>query len=504
MRKIKEYKLEIILFFIEAICMILELLASRVLSPYFGSTNIVWTSVIGIILLSSSLGNYIGGKIADKKGNLTDKLKNIITTAGLFVLVIPLAQKAVLDAVKQTGMDIRLGAICGTIILFFIPNLFLGFLIPIVLKLKLEKVEDTGKISGRIYAISTLGGIVGTFLGGFVLVPNFGSIQILFSIPVILFVLAFLVDCKINSKKIIVPIIGILISISFLGFYISENFMHKRRVLNGEMGVSVSYDTQYGRVLIRNLQYGGRNARLMNVGIGFESATYIDDKYKYDLVFQYLAYYDLMFESKNEVKNCLMIGGAGYGYPKYYISHYEDKNMDVVEIDEDVTKLAKEFFYLDDLIKDYDIENNHRLNIYSEDGRVFLNNNTKKYDAILNDAFSGETPAKTLTTIEAVTRIKESLNNNGLYLTNVIGAEEGENSKFIKAEINTIKQVFKNVYVIPVNAIDSLSKANYMVIATDQDLNYKNTIELEIDSNEIVLTDDYAPIDTLMPMENYD
>ena len=130
--------------------------------------------------------------------------------------------------------------------------------------------------------------------------------------------------------------------------------------------------------------------------------------------------------------------------------------------------------------------------------------NEKKYDAILNDAFSGETPAKTLTTIEAVTRIKESLNNNGLYLTNVIGAEEGENSKFIKAEINTIKQVFKNVYVIPVNAIDSLSKANYMVIATDQDLNYKNTIELEIDSNEIVLTDDYAPIDTLMPMENYD
>ena len=504
MKKIKEYKFEIILFFIEAICMILELLASRVLSPYFGSTNIVWTSVIGIILLSSSLGNYIGGKIADKNRKLKDTLKSIITTAGVFVLEIPLVQKVVLDAVKQTGMDIRLGAIFSTIFLFFIPNLFLGFLIPIVLKLKLENVEDTGKTSGRIYAISTLGGIVGTFLGGFVLVPNFGSIQILLCIPVILFILAFFVDCKVNSKKIIIPIIGILISFSFLGFYSSENYMNKRRVLNGEMGVSISYDTQYGRVLIKNMQLDGRDVRLMNVGIGFESATFLDEEYKYDLVFNYLAYYDLMFESKNEIKNCLMIGGAGYGYPKYYISHYEDKSMDVVEIDEDVTKLAKEYFYLDDLIKDYDIENNHRLNIYTEDGRVFLNNNTKKYDAILNDAFSGETPAKTLTTVEAVMRIKDSLNPYGLYLSNVISAEVGENSKFIKAEVNTIKQVFKNVYVIPVNATDSSSKANYMVIGTDQDLNLKNTINLEIDSNEIVLTDDYAPIDTLMPMENYD
>ena len=86
--------------------------------------------------------------------------------------------------------------------------------------------------------------------------------------------------------------------------------------------------------------------------------------------------------------------------------------------------------------------------------------NTKKYDAILNDAFSGSSPAKTLTTVEAVRKIKESLNVNGVYLTNVISALEGENSKFLRAEVNTIKQVFKNVYIVP-------SKKEYVANETD-------------------------------------
>ena len=504
MKKIKEYKFEIILFFIEAICMILELLASRVLSPYFGNSNVVWTSVIGIILLSCSLGNYIGGKIADRKGDLIEKLKNIIITSGIFVLIIPIINEFVLSTVQKWGIDIRLGAVISTIILFFIPNLFLGFLIPIVLKLRLSNVEETGNISGRIYAISTLGGIVGTFLGGFVLLPNFGSIQILFTIPIILFVIAFLIDFKFNIKKDTIQVICIIIAIINLILYSNSNFINGKKVLQGEMGASVSYDTEYSRVLIKNIEYGGERVRLMNVGIGFESATFIDESRKYDLVFQYLQYYDLMFKSQNHIKDCLMIGGAGYGYPKYYISKYMNNNMDVVEIDGQVTELAKKYFYLDDLIKDYNTENNERIKIYTEDGRTYLNRNTKKYDAILNDAFSGETPAKTLTTIETVKEIKKSLNDGGLYLTNIIGALEGDNSKFIKAEVNTIGKVFKNVYVIPVNMTDNTSKANFMVIGTDQDIDFGlTTLNLHIDSNEIVLTDDYAPIDTLMPLENY-
>ena len=494
----QKFKFEIIVFIIEAICMTLELVASRVLSPYFGNSNIVWTSVIGIILLSSSLGNYFGGRIADK-GNNEKNLKKIIMIASVFVLIIPILQENLLRAFALLISDIKLGAIISTITLFFIPSLLLGLIIPIVLKIKLKKLEDTGKTSGKIYAISTIGGIFGTFLSGFVLIPNFGSVQILFVLSVILLVLSFFVYMKFDKYIVIFTVFMILIdSILFLVYY-RVNLEKGKKVLNGEMNAIVSYDTQYSRVLIYNTYYNEEPIRMLNMDSGYESATFLDENKKNELVFKYTQLYDLMFKSKRKVENVLLIGGAGYSYPKYFISNYEDKNMDVVEIDGDVTKLAKKYFYLDDLIEDYNLEENKRLNLINEDGRTYLNNNTKKYDAILNDAFSGETPAETLTTLEAISEIKSSLNDNGVYLTNIISSLKGDKSKFVKAEVNTLKNVFKNVYVIHLNEnVDEYQRQNLMVVATDDDLEFDNVCDLEISGDEIVLTDDYCPIDNLI------
>ena len=150
--------------------------------------------------------------------------------------------------------------------------------------------------------------------------------------------------------------------------------------------------------------------------------------------------------------------------------------MDVVEIDGQITEIAKKYFYLDKLIKDYNIEENHRLNLITEDGITFLNNNTKKYDAILNDAFSGNSPAKTLTTIENIKNIKTSLNKNGLYLTNIISSLEGENSKFLRAEVNTLRKIFNNVYIVPCTDKQNTNEViNNMVIATDDILNLEKS-----------------------------
>ena len=207
-----------------------------------------------------------------------------------------------------------------------------------------------------------------------------------------------------------------------------------------------------------------------------------------------------MFNSKFEINNVMMIGGAGYSYPKYYISTYPTKNIDVVEIDGDITKIAKKYFYLDKLISDYNLNENHRLGLINEDGRTYLNRNTKKYDAILNDAFSGDNPAKTLTTLELIKSIKNSLHENGMYLTNIISALDGTNSMFIKAEVNTLKKVFKNVYVVPCSSLENTELVqNNMVIATDQELYFEGEYKLNIDENEIVITDDFCPVDTLIP-----
>lgn len=496
---IKNFRYEFIMFVVEAICMILELVASRVLSPYFGSSNIVWTSIIGIILLSGSIGNYFGGKIADKEGK-ENSLKIILAGAGIFIFLIPIYQRSILEIISKLFSDVRLSAVIATIILFLLPSIFIGLITPIILKLKLSSIENAGKVSGKIYAISTLGGIFGTFLGGFLLVPNIGSVYILFVLSIIMFLLIPLVDFKIKDIANELLVLGITINILALYIFTTNNKNEADRILNGDTSNFVSYDTQYGRVLIYNVEKEDGKCRYLNIDSGFESATYTNENQKYDLVFEYTKYYDLMFKANIDIKNTLLIGGAGYSYPKHYISTYLDKSMDVVEIDGDITEIAKKYFYLDDLIEEYNIEENHRLNLITEDGRVFLNTTKNKYDAILNDAFSGSSPAKTLTTVEAVKKIKNALNPNGVYLTNIISALEGEESKFIKAEINTLKQVFKNVYVVECDYIGDYTKCkNNMVIATDDNLQIENDYELKLEPNEIIITDDYCPVDTLIP-----
>jgi len=495
----KKYRYEIILFIVDAICMILELIASRILSPYFGNSNFVWTSVIGIILLSSSIGNYYGGKIADKQ-NVTKNLKLILALSAITILIIPLIKDKIIINLNQIISDIKIGAILATIFLFFIPSFFMGLLTPIIVKLKLDSLTTAGEVSGRINAIATIGGIVGTFLGGFFLIPNFGSVSILFILTIILLLIIPLVDFKIEKNYTIISSIIIILTLILIFKNISQNNFTKKNVLEGKKNNAISIDTQYGSVIIYNGKRNGKDIRILNIDGGFESATFIDEHEKYELVFDYTKYYDLMFNSKSQIKDVLMIGGAGYGYPKYYISHFKDINMDVVEIDGEITEVAKKYFYLNDLIEEYNIKENQRLQLITEDGRTYLNRNKKKYDAILNDAFSGVSPAKTLTTVEAVQNIKKSLNSNGVYLTNIISSLEGKNSKFLRAEVNTIKKVFKNVYIVPCIEDCSLDKThNIMVIASDSELILDNVYELNLENNEIVITDDYCPIDTLIP-----
>ena len=495
----KKYRFETILLVVDAIAMILELVASRVLSPYFGNSNLVWTSVIGIILLSGSIGNYFGGKLADQK-NVNENLKKILGISAVTVFIIPLIQSYIITNIAISISDIRIGAILATIALFFAPSLLMGLLTPMIVKLKLESLDTAGQVSGRINAIATIGGITGTFLGGFFLIPNFGSVHILFVLALILIGLIVLVDFKLNKQTVIILIIMAIVSLGLMGIYMTTNKQNAKLVLQGKKGVIASFDTQYGRVLIYNTERNGESVRILNIDSGYESATYVDGNKWNELVFEYTKFYDLMFKANIEIKDTLLIGGAGYQYPKHFISNYEDKNMDVVEIDGEITEIAKEYFYLDKLIKEYNTEENHRLNLITEDGRTYLNKNTKKYDAILNDAFSGNSPAKTLTTTEAVQKIKESLNENGLYLTNIISSLEGEDSKFLRAEVNTLKQVFKNVYIIPCEGSSDLEQTqNNMVIATDDDLKLENVYEISIEDDEIVLTDDYCPVDTLIP-----
>ena len=147
-----------------------------------------------------------------------------------------------------------------------------------------------------------------------------------------------------------------------------------------------------------------------------------------------------------------------------------------------------------------------RLGLYNDDGRLFMANGDKKYDAILNDAFSGEVPVAGLSTVEAVKTIKSRLNKDGVYMSNIIGALEGRKGAFLRAEVKTMQQVFKNVYVVPVyRHFETDQFINWMVIATDNDKYVpKKVVNVKINDEDIILTDDYNPVDSLVRTEYFD
>ncbi|MCR5186437.1 MAG: fused MFS/spermidine synthase [Clostridia bacterium] len=490
----KKYKYEIILFITEAVCMIVELVASRLLSPAFGNSNVVWTSVIGIILLSSSIGNYIGGIVADKEG-FDDKLEIIYIIAGAWLLLIPLVKNAVLNTLSSLGY-IKIGAILATSTLFLLPSIFLGMIIPIILKIKLKDINTVGNTSGKLYSISTVGGIFGTFLGGFLLIPNMGVVNLTFFLAGVLFVISIFAN-KTGKKHTLSICFSSCIVVLIIGYFIYSSNI-ERKIMSNKIGISYTVDTQYGNAVMTNEELEGKAVRILKVDGTFESGTFMDKKLRNELVFDYLKKYDLMFDIDPQIKDVAMIGGAAYCYPKYAISHYPKIKMDVIEIDKEITEIAKKYYYLNDVLETYNKES-ERLKLVNEDGRIFFNNNEKKYDAILNDAFSGEVPARSLTTIENIRNIKRSLNEGGLYLNNIVGSMSGDNSRFIKAEVNTIKKIFKNVYVIPVVTKDETRTQNFMVIATDKDatLDKDLLVDLKISDNEIVFTDDYCPAEYL-------
>ena len=210
-----------------------------------------------------------------------------------------------------------------------------------------------------------------------------------------------------------------------------------------------------------------------------------------------MRFYDLFEYFNKNAKDTLLIGGAAYTYPIHYLEKFENKTIDVVEIDEKMTEIAKNEFGLD--------TSNPRLNIYNQDGRSYLNYSKNKYDTILIDAFKGMNAPFELTTYQALFNAKNSLNENGIVLTNIISSIEGENSKFIQYEYATYKAVFDDVKIFMVNSNDREIEQNLILmgikgnpeIDDSKFEKYNNYLKMEVtnfETNKKIVTDDFAPI----------
>ena len=484
----KKYKLEITTFIAGATGMIVELVASRILSPYLGSSNLIWTCIIGMMLAFMSIGYFIGGKISDKypKMNL---LSLFILDASIFISIIPLIEVYAIEPLSKKNISLPIIAIICSTITFGIPSLLLATASPFAVKLKEKDEKQIGQVSGKMSAISTIGSIFGTFLAGFILIPKLGVKNIILMIVVILNILSFILQEEKNIKYIIKSIIILLILVAVV-------LLGKKLFYQKYQDMILDTDSEYSRIWIRKLvNDSGKEYNTLEVDLGLESIASNEKK----LTSEYLKYYDLFDYYQENTDNVLLIGGAAYTYPSYYLENFKEKKIDVVEIDPKMTELAQKYFNLD--------INNSNLTIYHEDGRRFLNTSNNKYDCILVDAFKGLNVPFQLTTVEALENEKRLLNNDGIIISNIFSALEGENSKFLRNEYTTYKKIFDNVKVFKVDlgSDDNTEMQNYILVAFngkqienpekfEKYAKLLSTEMTEIDIDGEVLTDDLCDV----------
>ena len=485
----KKYSLEITVFLSGALTMMLELIAARVLSPYVGSSNLIWTTIIGIMLTSMSIGYWFGGKMADKnKENDIKILSNYLLISAIATSIIPILEVVFIDVLSQLSNNLIFVAIICATVTFGIPSFLLATVSPIAVKIKNNSMDHIGATSGKISSLSTIGSIFGTFFAGFILIPNLGVRNIILGCSILLWILSVYLFNKKDKKYYILMIVELLIIIglNLLGGYLFQ-------IRNPEITRDV--DSEYSRIWVTNLNVGENTYKTLQVDTGLES--YINQETG-EMGATYLYYYDLFEYYNKESNDALMIGGAAYTYPMHYLKKYQNKTIDVVEIDEKMTQIAEEEFGLD--------KNNPNLGLITQDGRSYLNYNEKKYDTVFVDAFKGLNAPFELTTYEAMQKVYDSLNNNGTVITNIISAIKGDDADFIKYEYSTYKAIFDDVKVFQVNSNHSDNEEQNLILVgikgngninTDKEEEYKELLSNEVKdftSDKPIVTDDYAPI----------
>lgn len=491
----KKYMLELVVFVCGAVVMIFELVGSRVIAPYVGTSMYAWTSLIGVILASLSIGYYAGGYLADKRPDIRP-MALIILFSGVAIAFSAWTKDILAAVISTSPVALELKAIMISLLLFAPGSFLLGMISPYAVRLRMIDITKSGRTAGNLYAISTTGSIFGTFLAGFYIIPNLGSTNTLIMLSVVLLVLAglLLLGAKIEKS---VNLAAFLI-VAFLG--LAQLFSSVKQKL-----FVADVDTEYNRILVvRSTDTATKKPILALVTDQHTTQAAMFTDGTNDLVFNYTKFYRLFSHFVPNPTNVLMIGGCAYTYPRDFIKNFPDAKIDVVELDPGMTKLARKYFNL---------KNEKNLVIYHQDARIYLNETKKNYDVIFGDAFNSASVIPfQLTTKEAVIKEYDVLNDDGVVMINIISAFEGDKGKFARAEYATYKKVFPQVFLFQVQNLKAGSEAqNIMLVA----LKSKKEITWDSPNKELdgflaqvwkrpiaddipILTDDYAPVEYYM------
>ncbi len=475
-----------------ALVMVIEVLGSRVIGPFFGVSLFVWTSLITVTLLALAGGYALGGWLADRRPS-PDFLYGIIGISGVLVLLVPTWQARVLELCQPLGL--RTGAFLSTLLLFGPPLLLLGCVSPYLVKIAARQFDRIGSTVGRFYAYSTLGSCLGTLITGFVLISYFGVSRIFALTGVLLIALS--TFYYLIYKKFI-PMAAALVVPFFFAADATERY--SEIMPNGTRATLVaSRDSFYGNIKVVDYTFKQVHTREMLIdglvqgGVDMNSGLSI---YGYSYFLQHLP--RMLAPQGNR---CLVIGvGAGI-IPRWFEA--QGVATDVVDIDPTVLDVAREYFSY-----------SPRGGVFIQDARHFLATTDRTYDYIVLDVFNGDTTPSHLMSLAAFRLMRAHLRESGVLAMNLVASVK--DGAFVTSSlVKTLYEVFDTVLLYPGDTRDAFG--NVAVIAYPgatrvpgpADLRFpvhglarsqvfpriQTPYDFTLSEDAIVLTDDYNPID---------
>ncbi len=454
-------------FTVGAVILILEILGTRIIAPYYGSSIFVWASLIGITLISLATGYFLGGFFADKYKK-PDLMYIFIFSGAVWMMIIPYISKPVVSMMDFSGL--RLGTFFSSVILFAIPLVLFGTVSPYLVKLCTKDTTDIGITAGILYSISTIGSFAGAILTGFFLIPLIG-INLIINISGVLLILLIIVwYIYIKDKKIILLII-LAIFIRFVASSTPQPHGHGK--------VLFEKDSHYGKIKV--VDYNNKYRSIFIDGA-------LQSMYDIQTQEHFLRYIDVMIQAvsfSGKPQDILVIGlGGGSIDNKLKIFN---ANVENVEIDPVIEYIARKYF-------------NFSGKSIIADGREFLRKTQKKYDLIFTDVYSGYSICPYLFTKEAFLNMKSALKTNGIVAINTVARINYNQDGNISYDdlyayiYHTLKYVFKNVYM----QADQIGFTNIIYFASDYDFNPGSKyINIKPYKKGKILTDNYNPIEFL-------
>jgi len=444
--------LQILVFVSGLSVMAVEMTGLRLLAPYFGTSLLVTTILIGSMMCFLSVGYALGGRIGDRHPSL-QRLSSVTLAASVAVLLLPLLSRPILQAataaikplLQQGNLEggavtvaMVVGGLLATLALFAVPVTLMGMVSPWAVRLAVSDIEQSGRAAGRLYALSTVGSILGSFAPAIVLIPAFGVRQTFLLIGGLLGLVSAI--GMLRKAGAAVPVAALAIALTPEGIV---------RPMDGLVEESESI---YHFIQVVIEPYGPCDEAYhlyLNEGVGVHSVKCLDPEIEVRGIWHYMAAAPLFSPEPEAVEDVLIIGLAGGTIARKMAAAFPGVQVDGVEIDGDVVDVGRRYF-------DNGMDG---LTAYTMDGRIFLEHTDQTYDVILMDAYRQPYIPFHLTTLEFWQRVDEHLNDDGVVAINV--ATPFASSRSLAGMLQrTMREVFPSVHLL------DATRANDILYAT--------------------------------------